>query len=76
MLQKNVDGIDKGMRFLIGSILVMSMSMLYFGFPQDWQYLGVFAYILYIAGPILMLTAFIGFCPLYIPFGFSTCRRK
>lgn len=23
-----------------------------------------------------LLTALLGFCPLYVPFGFSTCRRE
>jgi hypothetical protein len=27
-------------------------------------------------GLIPLLTALIGFCPLYVPFGINTCRRK
>ncbi len=32
--------------------------------------------ILGIVAGIFILTSFIGFCPLYMPFGFSTCKKS
>lgn len=37
---------------------------------------GMTAYILMGVALILLVTSFINFCPLYAPFGISTCRRK
>ncbi len=71
---KNVDGLDKGLRVLIGGVLVMSMTILYILYPEDWARLGIFGYILGFGGGIAMLTGFIGFCPAYLLFGISTCH--
>ena len=37
---------------------------------------GTWAVVLAIVGIILLATALIGFCPLYLPFGINTCRTK
>jgi hypothetical protein len=37
---------------------------------------GLAATILLVVAAILVLTSFISFCPLYAPFGISTCRRE
>ncbi|MEK7990526.1 MAG: DUF2892 domain-containing protein [Thiotrichaceae bacterium] len=69
---QNVDGLDKGLRVVIGSILVMSATILYILYPEDWAKLGVFAYIFAIGGAIAMITGYAGFCPFYLPFGISS----
>lgn len=69
---KNVDGLDKGLRVIIGGVLVMSAAILYILYPDDWAKLGIFAYIFAVGGAIAMLTGFIGFCPMYLPFGISS----
>lgn len=37
---------------------------------------GPFAYILLALGGVFMVTAFVRFCPLYLPFKISTCKNK
>lgn len=37
---------------------------------------GTFAIILLVLASIFILTSFMRFCPLYLPFGFSTDKKK
>lgn len=37
---------------------------------------GVLGIILLALGAIFVLTSVVSFCPLYLPFGISTCRTK
>ena len=37
---------------------------------------GIFGTILLVLGIVFLLTSVIGFCPLYAPFGLSTCRAR
>lgn len=37
---------------------------------------GVTAIILLLLAPVLVLTSMVSFCPLYLPFGLSTLRKK
>jgi len=37
---------------------------------------GTLGLILLILGIVFVLTSFVGFCPLYAPFGISTCKVK
>ncbi|WP_353570196.1 DUF2892 domain-containing protein [Candidatus Albibeggiatoa sp. nov. BB20] len=69
---QNVDGLDKGLRVVIGSALVMSALILYILYPEDWAKLGIFAYIFSIGGAVAMITGYAGFCPFYLPFGISS----
>lgn len=69
---QNVDGLDKGLRVVIGGVLVMSAAILYILYPEDWAKLGIWGYIFGVGGGIAMLTGFIGFCPMYVPFGISS----
>ncbi|MCV6637515.1 DUF2892 domain-containing protein [Candidatus Albibeggiatoa sp. nov. NOAA] len=71
-MKKNVDGLDKGLRVVLGGVFVMSASILYILYPEDWAKLGIFGYIFGIGGAMAMLTGFIGFCPAYLPFGISS----
>jgi len=69
---QNVDGLDKGLRVVLGGVLVMSTAILYILYPEDWAKLGIFGYILAFAGAMGMITGFLGFCPAYLPFGISS----
>ncbi len=60
--------LDKSLRVLAAIIV----ALLYF---LD-VITGMTAYILMGVALILLVTSFINFCPLYAPFGISTCRRK
>lgn len=43
-----------------------------------WQHIitGTLAYVLLALAAIFVLTSFISFCPLYAPFGISTCKTR
>lgn len=60
--------IDKAVRFLAAVII----AMLYFTNVIS----GTLAIILLIVAGIFILTSFVSFCPLYAPFGISTCKIK
>jgi hypothetical protein len=37
---------------------------------------GVWSIVLYVLAAVMLLTAAVGSCPLYIPFGISTAKKK
>ncbi len=57
---KNVGGIDRGLRIVVGLVLVALAAT---------QTLGVWAWI----GVVPLATGLIGWCPAYMPFGIKTC---
>lgn len=56
---KNIGGFDRILRIVIGAGLVVFALVT----GKWWGFIGV----------IPLLTAFIGWCPLYVPFGIRTC---
>jgi hypothetical protein len=67
-MKKNMGNTDKGIRVL----LAIGVSLLYFFNIIE----GTLAYVLMGLGIVFVLTSFISFCPLYAPFGISTCKTK
>ena len=67
-MKKNMGTMDKIIRVLIALIF----GALYFTNTVD----GTIGLILLILGVVFVATSFISFCPLYLPFGISTCKRK
>lgn len=67
-MKKNMGNTDKGIRV----ILAIGISLLYFFNVIE----GTLAYILMALAIIFLATSFISFCPLYSPFGISTCKTK
>lgn len=67
-MKKNMGGSDRTIRFIIAVILVG----LYVFDVVD----GTLAYLMLIVAAIFILTSFVSFCPLYAPFGISTCKTK
>ncbi len=63
MFISNLHSIDRILRIVIGFVL---LSLVFWG-PQT-----AFGYV----GLILIVTAFISFCPLYRVFNISTCSKK
>jgi len=59
----NMGKVDRIARAIVGLILVLIAFFIIAGVAQI---------VLWIIGGILLLTAIIGFCPLYYPFHFST----
>jgi len=57
---------------IIRSIIAIVIAVLYFTGIIS----GTLGLILLIFGGIFLATSFISFCPLYVPFGISTCKTK
>jgi hypothetical protein len=67
-MKKNMGGTDRILRTILALIIV---GLYFLGFIE-----GVFAIILLVLAAIFVLTSFVSFCPLYVPFGISTCKVK
>ncbi len=61
----NVGSLDKTIRIILGVFLVS----MFFWVDSGFKYLGV-------AGLVLLITAFVGFCPAYTLFGINTCKTN
>jgi len=66
-MKKNMGFIDKIIRILVAIVI----AGLYFANVIS----GTVAIILLILAGIFILTSFISFCPLYLPFGISTIKK-
>lgn len=62
-MNKNMGGLDRVVRAVIGLVL---LGLAATGTVGMWGYLGI----------VPLATAAIGWCPAYLPFGFSSCRNK
>ncbi len=67
-MKKNMGSIDKGIRVIIAVALAL---LYYFNVVE-----GTVAYALVAFAIVFLLTSFISFCPLYVPFGINTCKTK
>ncbi|MEJ2005786.1 MAG: DUF2892 domain-containing protein [Cyclobacteriaceae bacterium] len=67
-MKKNMGNTDRIIRIAIAAIL----AYLYFGNIVT----GTLGIILLIVGVVFVLTSLVGFCPLYAPFGVTTCKTK
>jgi hypothetical protein len=67
-MKKNMGTADKAIRILIAVVI----AALYF----TNVILGTLAIILGILAVVFVLTSFISFCPLYMPFGINTSKKK
>ncbi len=67
-MKKNMGSADRMIRIIIAAVIVV----LYFTNVVS----GALGLILLIFAGVFVLTSFISFCPLYAPFGISTCSTK
>lgn len=67
-MKKNMGTIDKTIRILIAIVI----ATLYFTNTIS----GTWAIVLGILAVVFVLTSFISFCPLYLPFGINTLKNK
>ena len=67
-MKKNMGTADKAIRILIAVVI----GVLYFTNTIS----GTLAILLGILAVVFILTSFISFCPLYLPFGISTSKKK
>ena len=67
-MKKNMGSTDKGIRIVVALIIA---ALYYFNVIE-----GTLAYILMALAIVFLLTSFISFCPLYVPLGINTCKKK
>lgn len=67
-MKKNMGSADKTIRLLIAA----SIAALYFTGTIS----GTLAVVLGVLAVVFVVTSLMGFCPLYLPFGIRTCKRK
>ena len=67
-MKKNMGTVDKVIRILLAVVF----AALYFTNVVT----GAWGIVLLILGAVFLLTSFVSFCPLYAPFGLSTCKVK
>jgi len=65
-MKKNMGSTDKIIRFILAAIFVI----LYFTGTVT----GTVGIILLVLAGVFVLTSLVSFCPLYAPFGLSTCK--
>lgn len=67
-MKKNMGSADRIVRFVIAAMI----AVLYFTGTIS----GTWGIVLLVLAGVFVLTSFISFCPLYAPFGISTCAVK
>lgn len=67
-MKKNIGSADKVIRLIIAAII----AVLYFTHIIT----GIFGIVLIIFAAGLILTCFMSFCTLYLPFGINTIKKK
>ena len=67
-MKKNMGSADKISRIIFAIVI----GVLYYTKAIE----GTAALVLGALAIIFVLTSLISFCPLYVPFGFSTCKKK
>jgi len=67
-MKKNMGTIDKSVRIVLAIVAVV----LFFTHVVS----GVLGIVVLVLAGIFVLTSLISFCPLYWPFGISTCKKK
>ena len=67
-MKKNMGSADKIIRFVIAAVI----AVLFFTDVIS----GTLGIVLLVLAGVFVLTSFISFCPLYLPFGIKTCRAK
>jgi len=63
-MEQNVGGIDRAARIIVG-LVVLSLYFVLGEGVRAWALLGI----------VPLATGLIGWCPAYLPFGVSSCKR-
>lgn len=67
-MKKNMGNIDRIIRVLIAAVIAVLFFMKIIT--------GTLGIVLLALGAIFLLTSLVGFCPLYLPFGLTTCKKQ
>lgn len=70
-MKQNVGVLDKLLRFTLGTTLLLSGLFLWGGLSG-----GIFGIVAAVLGVVLLGTAAMGLCLVYLPFGISTCKTE
>ncbi len=62
----NVGGLDRALRIVLGLAL---LAAFFLNSGAEWRWL-------YLLGAVPLVTGMVRFCPLYRPFGVSTCAPR
>ncbi|MFQ5629909.1 MAG: DUF2892 domain-containing protein [bacterium] len=68
-VKKNVGGIDRAVRIILGIILLSLVPFAFAGPQTAWAYIGLI-------GIIPFITGIIGYCPPYELLGINTCKKE
>lgn len=66
-MTKNMGNADKAIRVVLATIMIILYAME--------VVTGTLGIVLIIASIVFLLTSIVRFCPLYVPFGISTCKN-
>ncbi len=67
-MKKNMGNADRIIRILIAAVVAILFAANIIT--------GTLAIVLLAVAGVFLLTSFLGFCPLYLPFGLSSCSKK
>jgi hypothetical protein len=67
-MQRNMGNVDRGIRGLVGIVLLV----VFFVMPPANV---VLYWACLVVGVVMLGTAVVGWCPAYLPFGLSTCKK-
>ncbi len=67
-MKTNMGTLDRILRVVVAVVI----AVLYFTGTIS----GTLGYVLLALGGVLLFTSVLSFCPLYLPFGISTCLKK
>ena len=67
-MKKNMGSMDKLVRIIVAIVLIVLFTA--------GKISGTTGIVLLALSGIFVLTSFISFCPLYLPFGINTCKNK
>ena len=67
-MKKNMGSMDKLVRIIVAIVLIVLFTA--------GKISGITGIVLLALSGIFVLTSFISFCPLYLPFGINTCKSK
>lgn len=63
-----MDTVDRAIRVLVALVVIVLFYTKVIS--------GTLAVVLLLLSTVFVLTSLISFCPLYIPFGINTCKKK
>jgi hypothetical protein len=68
-ISKNIGGVDRALRILVGIVLLGCVSLAFTGPKSGWAWLGLIGF-------LPLVTGIIGFCPPYNLLGISTFKKE